>query len=225
MKRLFLAPLMVLGLIAATAGCSPALAQCAGGACSVASAVVTSQSFQSCNRHTCQSCGYTECSPGHGRHSRRCRQVVQVYQGGSCQACQTGQCEVVTQAPMPAVTTTTTTFATASNNSNGSDDALAEVNAKRATKGLRPLLPDPLLTQGALACAKQRAARHISGHLPESDFSYLPSGGHATAAGCGALEDSWGWETCCYDDPKYTYCGAAWVRGSDGLRYMHVMVR
>lgn len=106
---------------------------------------------------------------------------------------------------------------------NGSDDALAEVNAERAKRGLQPLIHDPLLTQGALACAKARAASQIHGHL-SSDFDYLPSGAQATAAGCGALEPSWGWGTCCTYD-NYTYGGAAWVMGSDGRRYMHLFVR
>lgn len=105
----------------------------------------------------------------------------------------------------------------------GSDDALDEVNAERASRGLRPFIKDPLLTQAALACAKERAARHIHGHLAR-DFDHLPPGGQASAAGCGALEDFWGWGTCCTYD-SYTYAGAAWVRGSDGRRYMHLFVR
>jgi hypothetical protein len=105
----------------------------------------------------------------------------------------------------------------------GSEDALAEVNAERAKRGLKPLIHDPLLTQAALACAKVRAAHHIHGHL-SSDFDYLPAGAQATAAGCGALEPSWGWGTCCTYD-NYTYGGAAWVMGSDGRRYMHLFVR
>lgn len=106
----------------------------------------------------------------------------------------------------------------------GVDDALTEVNEYRARRGLPAFLPDPLLNQAAKACAKQRAARGIHGHLPESDFSYLPSGGNASSAGCGALEDSWGWGTCCMND-NYTYAGAAWYRGADGRRYMHLFVR
>jgi hypothetical protein len=105
----------------------------------------------------------------------------------------------------------------------GSTDALDEVNAERAKRGLRPFIHDPLLTQAANACAKVRAERHIHGHL-SSDFAYLPSGATATAAGCGALEPSWGWGTCCTYD-NYTYAGAAWVMGSDGRRYMHLFVR
>ncbi len=105
----------------------------------------------------------------------------------------------------------------------GSDDALAEVNEYRAKRGLTPFKPDPLLTQAAASAAKQRATRSITGHLPESDFSYLPAGAHADSAGCGALDDSWGWGTCCMND-NYAYAGAAWVRGSDGKRYMHLFV-
>ena len=105
----------------------------------------------------------------------------------------------------------------------GEDDALAEVNSARANRGLRPFLPDPLLNQAARTCAKIRAAGRIEGHLP-SDFAHLPSGASATSAGCGALEPSWGWGTCCTFD-NYTYAGAAWVMGADGRRYMHLFVR
>lgn len=107
--------------------------------------------------------------------------------------------------------------------SKGSDDALDEVNAYRAKRGLPPFSHDAGLTQAALACAKERARQGISGHLP-SDFAYLPDGVSADAAGCGALDDSWGWATCCMDD-SYSHAGAAWVRGSDGKRYMHLFVR
>lgn len=106
----------------------------------------------------------------------------------------------------------------------GSNDALDEVNAYRAKRGLPPFVRDPQLTEAALKAAQQRASRGIHGHLPESDFTCLPPGASADAAGCGALEDSWGWGTCCMDD-HYSHAGAAWVRGADGLRYMHLFVR
>lgn len=136
---------------------------------------------------------------------------------------------VTTVRQVEATTTDTTSTAststtTATTTTKGSDDALAEVNAERAKRGLRAFQPDPLLNQAALACAQQRAARHIHGHLPESDFRYVPSGGQANAAGCGALEPSWGWGTCCTYE-NYTYAGAAWVMGNDGRRYMHLFVR
>lgn len=105
----------------------------------------------------------------------------------------------------------------------GSDDALSEVNAERARRGLRPYQPDPLLNQAAQSCARIRAAGFIRGHL-SNDFAHLPPGATASAAGCGALEPSWGWGTCCTYD-NYTYAGAAWVMGTDGRRYMHLFVR
>lgn len=102
-------------------------------------------------------------------------------------------------------------------------DALAEVNEARARRGLPPFQHDPLLTQAAQKAAQLRAANGIAGHLA-SDFDCLPAGASADAAGCGALDDSWGWGTCCTYD-NYTHAGAAWVRGSDGRRYMHLFVR
>ncbi len=104
-----------------------------------------------------------------------------------------------------------------------SDDGLAEVNAARTKRGLRPFLPDPLLYQAARTCAKIRSTNRIEGHL-SNDFAHLPSGSSATSAGCGALEPSWGWGTCCTYD-NYTYAGAAWLMGADGKRYMHLFVR
>ena len=103
------------------------------------------------------------------------------------------------------------------------DDALDEVNAARAKRGLRPFLPDPLLNQAARTCAKIRSANRIEGHL-SNDFAHMPSGVSATSAGCGALEPSWGWGTCCTYE-NYTYAGAAWMMGADGRRYMHLFVR
>lgn len=105
----------------------------------------------------------------------------------------------------------------------GSDDALDEVNAYRVKKGLPPFQHDPQLTQAAKLAAETRAKYLWAGHL-QSDFACLPSGASADAAGCGALEDSWGWATCCQDD-NYSHAGAAWVRGSDGRRFMHLFVR
>jgi len=106
---------------------------------------------------------------------------------------------------------------------NGSSDALDEVNAYRAKRGLPPFQRDELLTQAAQKAASIRASKLIAGHL-NSDFDCLPPGAQADAAGCGALEDSWGWGTCCSDE-NYAHAGAAWVRGSDGKRYMHLFVR
>ena len=102
-------------------------------------------------------------------------------------------------------------------------EALAEVNARRASKRLKPYIYDANLTAGAMEAAKRRAAGLITGHLP-NDFVCLPKGTRAAAGGCAAWPPSYGWGSCCSDD-NYTYCGAAWVLGRDGRRYMHLFVR
>lgn len=104
------------------------------------------------------------------------------------------------------------------------EDALDEVNKARMERGLKPYIYDPLLAKGALECAKQRASRLIHGHLPESDFSYLPKevNVNGVVGGCAAWESGFG--ACAMYD-NYTYCGASWVRGSDGLKYCHIFVK
>jgi hypothetical protein len=102
-------------------------------------------------------------------------------------------------------------------------DALAEVNAARAARGLRPFIKDANLTAGAVNVADFRAKHLIQGHTAD-DFHGLPPGAVATAAGCAAWEPSWGWGACCTYE-NYTYAGAAWAQGKDGRRYMHLFVR
>jgi hypothetical protein len=104
-----------------------------------------------------------------------------------------------------------------------STDALAEVNAARVARGLRPFIHDDGLTNAAYGAARFRAANRIAGHTA-NDFAYLRAGIQASAAGCAAWHDSWGWGSCCTYD-GFTYAGAAWVRGSDNRRYMHLFVR
>jgi hypothetical protein len=101
--------------------------------------------------------------------------------------------------------------------------ALQEVNAARAQRGLPPYIEDKGLTVAAQAAAQYRAAHLMAGHT-DSDFKFLPKGTLSPTAGCGALDDSWGWGTCCTYE-NYRYAGAAWVRGRDGKRYMHLFVR
>lgn len=105
-------------------------------------------------------------------------------------------------------------------------DALAEVNACRAQRGLKPYVNDPLLAQSAYAVASFRAANLISGHVEgrRGDFGFLVNGAESNTAGCGALDVSWGWGACATFD-NYTYCGAAWVMGRDSKRYMHAFYR
>jgi hypothetical protein len=103
------------------------------------------------------------------------------------------------------------------------EDALDEVNAARAARGLRPFIKDDDLTAGAINVADFRAARLIAGHT-SNDFGGLPEGCRASAAGCAAWEPSWGWGACCTYE-NYRYAGAAWAMGRDGRRYMHLFVR
>jgi hypothetical protein len=105
-------------------------------------------------------------------------------------------------------------------------DALAEVNAKRAARGLRPFVHDPALTEAAAKCAAFRADRFISGHVMggSGDFGFLPPGSRASAAGCAAVAPSWGFLSCCMWEP-WTYAGAAKVMGRDGKFYCHLFVR
>jgi hypothetical protein len=122
--------------------------------------------------------------------------------------CVDGQCEL-TKAPSISVTFTA--------------DALDEVNATRARRGLRPFIRDDGLTTAARSAAVFRAARRMAGHTP-NDFAHVPSGSSASAAGCAAWPSSLGWGACCTYE-NWTYAGAAYVVGNDGQRYMHLFVR
>ncbi len=102
-------------------------------------------------------------------------------------------------------------------------NALEAVNDLRSRRGLRPFILDRGLTTAAQGAATFRAARRIAGHT-SNDFSFLPSGSNASAAGCAAWEMSWGWGSCCTYE-NHTYAGAAWAIGGDGKRYMHLFVR
>src|SRR6185312_753535 len=102
-------------------------------------------------------------------------------------------------------------------------DALAEVNAKRAARGLPGFVADPALTQAAQAAAAFRATNRIEGHT-SNDVAFLPPGSAAHAAVCAAIDSSWGFLSCCQWE-RWTYAGAASVVGSDGKVYHHLFVR
>ncbi len=106
------------------------------------------------------------------------------------------------------------------------EDALDEVNAARAARGLPPFARDPALTAAAQAAADYRAMYRVSGHVSGGmgDFGFLPPGTTADAAGCGALPPAFGWGTCCTYE-NYQSAGAAVTMGPDGRRYMHLFVR
>jgi hypothetical protein len=140
--------------------------------------------------------------------------------------------------PMPATTTAPgfeyvssyTPVATSSDQNTGTvaattsgSDALDEVNALRASRGLRPFIRDDGLTQAAQSCAAFRAEHLMFGHT-SNDFAFVPAGTVSSSAGCAAYPPSFGWMSCCVND-GYTYGGAAWVMGRDGKRYMHLFVR
>lgn len=122
--------------------------------------------------------------------------------------------------PAPKISIETTTTKTVTKIEG---DALDEVNALRAARGLRPFIRDEGLVRGAAACAAHRAARLLFGHT-SNDFAFLPSGTWASAGGCAAWSPSLGWGACCTFD-NYTYAGAAVAIGADGKRYMHLFVR
>lgn len=105
----------------------------------------------------------------------------------------------------------------------GAIEALDEVNAVRAARGLPPYAKDDGLTHGAMSAARFRADRRMDGHTP-NDFGHLPAGAQATAAGCAAWSPEMGWGSCCTFE-NWTSAGAAYVVGQDGRRYMHLFVR
>lgn len=103
-------------------------------------------------------------------------------------------------------------------------EALSEVNAARARRGLRPFIFDANLTAGAKACAVQRAKYLCFGHT-KNDFNASPIGSiRPTATGCAAYPPRDGWLSCCVYE-KYTFAGAAFAMGRDGRRYMSLFVR
>lgn len=102
-------------------------------------------------------------------------------------------------------------------------DALDQVNAMRASRGMPAYIRDDGLTQAAIAAASHRATYGIAGHT-SNDFAFLPAGSSASAAGCGAMDASWGFRACTVYE-HWTYAGAATALGSDGRLYHHIFVR
>jgi hypothetical protein len=101
-------------------------------------------------------------------------------------------------------------------------DALEEVNNVRRSRGLPPFVKCPQLTAGALNVAQFRADRRIVHHTA-NDFSGLPVGTSAAAAGCGVEYPGFGFLACCMME-NWTIAGAAKARDSSGRWYFHLFV-
>lgn len=102
-------------------------------------------------------------------------------------------------------------------------DALDQVNAQRAARGLPAYLRDGGLSLAAENAAQYRAANRLFGHC-SNDFAFLPPGSTADAAGCAAHPPSYGFLACAVYD-GYQFAGAATIIGRDGLAYHHLFVR
>lgn len=105
----------------------------------------------------------------------------------------------------------------------GINDALDELNAQRAQRGLYPYIRDELLTRGAQNVANARAAALLFEHTA-NDFAYLPAGAQSNSAGCAAYANS-EFLACGIYDNGPRYAGAAYAVGRDGKRYMHAFYR
>jgi hypothetical protein len=110
-----------------------------------------------------------------------------------------------------------------SSNSASAADALAQVNAQRAARGLPAYERDEALSVAAEAAARHRAERLLFGHCA-NDFAFLPAGVSADAAGCAAYPAEYGFMACATYD-GYRWAGAASVPGRDGRVYHHLFVR
>lgn len=116
---------------------------------------------------------------------------------------------------------------------------LDQINRQRAAYGLDPYVHDDDLTKAALGCVECRAATLNPDHLSDTnqgDFRFLPGGFKGKvenyAAGCAAWPEdhclSSGFGACAMYDGcrlgKSIRAGAAWCRGRDGRRYMHLFI-
>lgn len=102
-------------------------------------------------------------------------------------------------------------------------DALDELNAQRAQRGLPPYRRDPALTKAAMKCASTRAKTHVHGHMQGgmSDFTCLDAGVPCECTGAEAPGQNYppGFWTCAMYD-NYTVAGAARAFDERGEQYM-----
>lgn len=102
--------------------------------------------------------------------------------------------------------------------STAAGSAMDEVNHWRTQNGLRPFVESPELTRFAQEKAEWRAARLAqNGHQGPP----CPAG---CREGCGEATPEWGWLTCCQEESGEV-AGAGVAIGSDGQRYMVLVVR
>lgn len=114
------------------------------------------------------------------------------------------------------------TYSAVNGNASFSVECLDEVNAMRADNHLTPFEYDSALGAAAMNIALERANAHEAGHT-KNDFSGLPEGAHADAAGCAAWPPGTGWGSCCSKE-NWKYAGAAYCISDDGMRYMQLFV-
>lgn len=156
------------------------------------------------------------CRHGHRRHGGHA--VVAVA------ACTTGNCgqpaapvpeAVPPPKPMPDAKPTAAT------------DALDQLNAQRAARGLPAYVRDEGLTVAAIACATHRARFRIAGHCMAGmgDFVFVPATTTARCAGCSAWPVGLGFGACEAYSTAYRFAGAATVIGPDGLAYNQAFYR
>lgn len=103
-------------------------------------------------------------------------------------------------------------------------DAMADLNARRASYGLPPMRTDPQLLQAAMNAASCRASLRCAGHLL-NDYDALPQGvpGYPSCvSGCGVYD---GMFLSCGSDDRRQLAGAAKALGSDGRWYCHLFVK
>jgi len=103
------------------------------------------------------------------------------------------------------------------------ENAIGEVNALRAARGLPPLTEDAGLTAGALNVADFRAQRGILGHTA-SDSNGLPIGVTCRAFGCGWRTGP-GEFTTCHMYGNWTRAGAAKAIGLNGVTLYQIFVK
>ena len=108
-------------------------------------------------------------------------------------------------------------------------DSWDEMNAQRRNLGLPPLIQDEELMRCAQWKAEFMAAHHVKMIQGRPSTAYLghlgPSMGPGYIEGCGAVTREWGWNSCAMRTLGQHRAGTGLAIGSDGLRYMCLLIR